>query len=324
MKLDQHRPFGCTGISVPPIAFCSAALGDSRRVIPDQTKLAICGEWLRHVVPPVFIDANADDRSGNELAALGRMFSRLDAAPEELIIHVRLAVNRSTPAKGDLDADAMRQRWQRACASLGDRYAPSLVSLECPGEHLTDKRLHTLLTALNSLGELKAAGNVVGIGIVAHDWHAAKAVSDATELDFVTLSGGITIVRHPPELLGFLASLADRQIAVISAGVFHCGFLVGGSRFDSRVGHADDPVDRPMFAWRKAFAALCHGHGIAPAHACIQFALSAPGVVAVLVNTTFPDRVATNVESVVTKGPDGFWASMKEEGLLAEDYPYLG
>jgi D-threo-aldose 1-dehydrogenase len=47
-------------------------------------------------------------------------------------------------------------------------------------------------------------------------------------------------------------------------------------------------------------------------------------VVAVLINSSHPDRVAENSESVQRTVPDPFWASLKEEGLLAADYPYVG
>jgi D-threo-aldose 1-dehydrogenase len=69
--------------------------------------------------------------------------------------------------------------------------------------------------------------------------------------------------------------------------------------------------------------ALCHGHGITPARACIEFALSAPGIAAVAINTSHRDRIAENVASAITPVPSVFWSSMKDERLLAEDYPYL-
>ena len=47
---------------------------------------------------------------------------------------------------------------------------------------------------------------------------------------------------------------------------------------------------------------------------------SAPSVVAVLVESSYPDRVAENINSVCQKVPDNFWASMKEEGLLAKEW----
>jgi D-threo-aldose 1-dehydrogenase len=186
------------------------------------------------------------------------------------------------------------------------------------------RRLRGITRALDELCEQKATSQVAGAGIYAQDPQMVRQISNTPALDFVVLVGGITVMRHSRDLLELFASLAERQIAVISAGVFRCGFLVGGSRFDSRLISDDDPAERHLFAWRKAFAAICHGHGVSPAHACIQFALSPPGVVAVLLNTSHPDRVAQNIDAAATNVPDGFWASMKEEGLLAEDYPFLG
>ena len=116
-----------------------------------------------------------------------------------------------------------------------------------------------------------------------------------------------------------MTALADRQVAIIGSSVFHSDFLVGGSRFGNRMLSPEDPADQRLFAWRKAFAALCYGHGIAPAHACIQFALSVPGVIAVALDTSYPDRIAENAASAVTPVPDAFFESMKEEGLLSGD-----
>ena len=51
--------------------------------------------------------------------------------------------------------------------------------------------------------------------------------------------------------------------------------------------------------------------------------LSGPGVAAVIMNSSHPDRVSENAVCVQRLVPDLFWASMKEEGLLAADYPRL-
>jgi D-threo-aldose 1-dehydrogenase len=118
-----------------------------------------------------------------------------------------------------------------------------------------------------------------------------------------------------------MAELADRRVPIILAGVFDGGFLAGGNRLDGRAVNADDPSQRWLFAWRKAFVALCDGHGISPTHACIQFALSLRGVVAVQLDSSYADRVAANIRSVYTEVPRGFWESMKEEGLLKEFVP---
>jgi D-threo-aldose 1-dehydrogenase len=59
-------------------------------------------------------------------------------------------------------------------------------------------------------------------------------------------------------------------------------------------------------------------------HACVQFGLSVPGVVAVALNTSHADRIAENVAATAMPVPPQFWATLKEEGLIANDYPYAG
>jgi D-threo-aldose 1-dehydrogenase len=52
--------------------------------------------------------------------------------------------------------------------------------------------------------------------------------------------------------------------------------------------------------------------------------LSVPGVVAVALNTSRPERIADNVAAVQAVVPDAFWKDLKTDGLIAGDYPYLG
>jgi D-threo-aldose 1-dehydrogenase len=165
---------------------------------------------------------------------------------------------------------------------------------------------------------------VLGIGIGAKDWHSIQEIDRHVKLDWVMMANSFTVMSHPPELIAFIANLRERGIGIINSAVFHAGFLVGGRYFDYRVVSPDNPIDKRLFAWRKSFVALCQGHGVAPAEACVEFGHSAPGIAAVALNTSHPDRVAHNVEMVLKKCPDAFWASMKEEGLLADNYPYLG
>jgi D-threo-aldose 1-dehydrogenase len=350
IPVDQYRPFGRTGLRIPPIVFGSSALGNAFQSIPEQTKLAIVGEWFRQVGPPVVIDAAGKYGAGLALEVLGRALNRFEISPGDVIINNKLAWKRA-PRNGDqpvfepgvwmnLQHDAQQcisyegilECWEEGCRLLGGRFVPQLASVHDPDEYLAaatsasdrDRRFDEILGAYRALGELKDAGLVLGIGVGAKDWRAVKQIDNAVQLDWVMLANSFTVMSHPPELIDFIAGLGQRQIPIINSAVFHSGFLVGGRYFDYRVVHPDNTADKPLFAWRKAFVALCEGHGVSPAHACVQFGLSAPGIIAVALNSRHPDRIAENIESVLKKVPASFWASMKEEGLLAEDYPYLG
>jgi D-threo-aldose 1-dehydrogenase len=129
-------------------------------------------------------------------------------------------------------------------------------------------------------------------------------------------------MRHPIDQLQRLDSLASQQIPIICGGALDGGFLTGGTQINGRAIDLDDPADQSLVTWRKAFTSLCHGYGVRPAHACIQFSLQLPGVVAVSMRTSSPERVRENIEAALNPVPEGLWASMREEGLLAEEFRF--
>jgi D-threo-aldose 1-dehydrogenase len=302
--LDQHGPLGETGLSVPPIVFGTSALGNVCRVITEQSKLTICGEWFQRVAPAVMVEVAYEHGDGMALEVLGRMLRRMEIDRDEVI--VCLSVGRGEGAGA---YDIVHSHWEKSCRLLGDDYRPKLISIAQGSEN-----------DLQAATELKDTGDVCGVGLEVSDGGGLDRAA-AAGVDWVALRGGITIMRHKSEILESMSRRADRQIPIIVSGVFEHGFLVGGNRLDGRVLNAEDTADRSLLAWRKSFVALCDGHGISPAHACVQFALSAPGVVAVTLESSYADRVADNVAAVARNAPLNFWQSMKEEGLLAEDYP---
>jgi D-threo-aldose 1-dehydrogenase len=167
---------------------------------------------------------------------------------------------------------------------------------------------------------LKSQYELAAVGIALRDWRLGQTILDAAQVDFIKLLNGPTVLRHPPEMLQWFADLTVRRIPVITAGVFHGGFLAGGPTFDGRTVNPDSPADESLLTWRKAFTSLCHGHGVRPAHACIQFALGRQNAAAVSLSTSHADRVAEDFYAATTPVPNGLWESMKEEGLLAHDY----
>lgn len=292
---SQRKPLGESGLLVPSIVFGTAALANVSQVIPEQRKLEICAAWLQSVAAPVWVDVAYRNGEGMALEVLGRMLHRLDVAADEIVVHLTL------------DSDRITNDWEKSSRLLGSDYAPKLVSLRNANDE-----------AWRAAWELKAARAVRGVGMVMDDLAVAQLTPPP---DWIVLTRGFTLMRHSTAVLASMQEFASQQIPVIVSGVFDGGFLTGSNRLDGRAVSTDDPTDRSLLAWRTSFVALCHGHSVNPAQACIQFALSGPGVAAVLLESSRPERVAENVESVERKAPDSFWASMKEEGLVAADYP---
>src|SRR5688572_9960188 len=247
IRADQFRPFGRTGLRVPSIVFGSTALGNCFQTIPDQTKQAIVCEWFRQVMPPVFIDTAGKYGAGMALEVLGRALDRLEISPDEVIINNKLAWKRAPLSNGEpkfepgvwmnLEHDAQQcisyagilECWEEGCRLLGGKYVPRLASVHDPDEYLVaatspsdrDRRFGDILGAYRALAELKYSGKVVGIGVGAKDWRAVREIDEAVDLDWVMLANSFTVMNHPAELVEFIASLADRKIAIINSAVFH-------------------------------------------------------------------------------------------------------
>jgi len=348
MKALAHRPFGKTGLRIPPIVFGTSCLGNLYEVVPDETKQALVAEIFRHCPAPVVLDSAGKYGAGLALEVIGDCLRRLKVTPADVVISNKLGWRR-VPLRGPeptfergvwagirhdaeqcLSYDGIGQCWEQGCKLLGRDFAPQLVSVHDPDEFLAaaptpaDRaaRFENILDAYRALFELKKSGAVKAVGIGAKNWRVIREIADRVDLDWVMLACSLTVYSHPPELLDFIAHLRSREVGVINSAVFHAGFLTGGEWFDYR---RPDPVaDAALFAWREKFFAVCRRFGAKPADVCVQFGLAVPGVAAVALNTGKPERIRDNVNSVTTEIPAGLWRALRDEKLIARHFPNLG
>jgi D-threo-aldose 1-dehydrogenase len=345
----QLTPLGNTGFHIPRLVFGTSCLGNLYQALPRETKLAISREWFADVPKPVVLDSAGKYGAGLALEVIGANLRELGIAPEDVLISIKLGWLR-TPLRAveptfepgvwaglEHDAeqcigyDGILACWEQGCELLGKPYRPQLASVHDPDEYLAAalstnerrRRFDEIVEAYRALADLKRRGQVRAVGVGSKDWRVIREIDAATPLDWVMLANSLTIYRHEPELLGFLAELTARGVGVINSAVFHAGFLVGGRFFDYRELSQADCDDRPLFAWRETFFALCRDHAVAPATACVQFALSPPGVAAVAMNTSNPANVAKNAQAVEANIPHEFWQAAKGENLISVDYPYV-
>jgi D-threo-aldose 1-dehydrogenase len=339
---------GRTGLSVPRVVFGTSSLGNLYRALPFESKRAIVAECLARVSPPVVFDSAGKYGAGLALESLGRALRELGAAAADVLISNKLGWMR-VPLRGaepsfepgawkDLahdaeqrfDYDGILACWRQGNELLGPGYSAGLVSVHDPDEYLalaagaTDRRgrFARVLDAYRALGELRSRGEARGVGVGSKDWTVIRELADSVDLDWVMLACSLTIYRHPPDLLTFVERLRERGVGIVNSAVFNAGFLTGGEFFDYR---RPDPVaDRGLFAWRERFLALCAHHDVSPSAACVQFALSPPGISAVALNTSRAERVADNVALVEAEVPPRFWTALKDAGLVSRGYPYLG
>ncbi|MEI6387344.1 MAG: aldo/keto reductase, partial [Spirochaetota bacterium] len=215
---------------------------------------------------------------------------------------------------------------------LGSPYRAELLSVHDPDEFIAAAgpdpaaqaaRLESVIAAYSQLAVLRASGEVKAIGIGAKDWRVARDVAQRVKLDWVMLACSLTVLRHPRELLDWIAALSGEGVAVIDSALFHGGFLTGGNYFDYRRIEPKDPADRMLLAWRHAYATACARAGVTTAHAAVAFARLVPGVSSVALNTSDPARVGENVAMGMEPVPVALWKDLAGAGLIDSKLEFL-
>jgi D-threo-aldose 1-dehydrogenase len=345
-----YKPLGKTNVQVPPIIFGTSCLGNLYEALPWEIKLGILREIFSNMEGTVVLDTAGKYGAGLALEVIGAGLREL-AIPEDRVKisnklgWFRMPLTSAEPtfepgAWADLKNDAVQkisykgilECWEQGCDLLGNQFSPQVVSVHDPDEYLaaanslSEKRkaFSDVMDAYRALYELKGRGLTKAVGVGSKDWHVIRDILKEIDLDWAMLAVSFTIMTHPPELLEFIDELAEKGIGIINSAVFHAGFLTGGKFFDYRILSENKSEDISYFIWREKFFALCRHFEVVPADACVQFGMSHPGVISIALNTSNPKRVAQNIASVSAEIPNDFWSAMKNEGLIARNYPYVG
>lgn len=336
-------------IAAAPFVCGTSALGNLYRELDPREKLDICAAWFEHLPKPVVIDSAGRYGAGLALEEIGRCLRELRIDPKDVIISNKLGWKR-IPLVGEeptfepglwkglkhdaeqaISYDGVMQCWQDGCRALGEDYRSQLVSIHDPDEYLDasaspsnrERRFDAIMDAYRALDDLKKSGEAALIGIGAKDWSVIRTIDASFSLDWVMFATLFTLYRHPRELVEDVGAMGRDGVCIINAGVFHSGFLVGGPYFDYKPGETNttEPID--LFAWRQQFYDLCEKHDVTPAQACVQFATSASGISTVALNCDNAGRVVENLSAVEKSIPVEFWRALRDEGIIAADFPYL-
>ena len=335
-----------TGIYLPPVIFGTSGLGNLYQALTQVQKLEIVKEYMRHANGPLVFDSAGKYGAGLAFEAIGECLRACNVEQQNVIISNKLAWLRTeltTPeptfepgvwkdlkhdAVQDISYDGIVRCFNQGNELLGS-YIPQMVSVHDPDEFMATAtseehaaQLYAkILDAYKALADLKAAGKVAAIGVGAKSWKIIEKIAGDVALDWVMIANSFTIKTHPQDLLAFMENLKEKNIPIINSAVFHAGFLMGGDYHDYK------PVNRQqnpeLFTWRDAFFSICKAHQITPAHACVQFALNAPGVVSIALSTTSPHRIKENLDLAHQPISKPFWDAMKAEGLIRADYNYV-
>lgn len=345
----KRSSIGITGVAIPPVVFGTSALGNLYIALPWETKLEIVKECFKYIPKPVVFDCAGKYGAGLALEMLGQCLAECGIGEDEVIISNKLGWLRTdlkTPeptfekgvwknlkhdARMDISFDGILECYEQGNELLGGKYKPQLLSVHDPDEYIMqaatekekEKRISNIIEGYKALSELKKKGMAKAIGIGAKNWETIRMLVPHLKPDWVMFANSMTIMQQPPELLKFMDELHQQGVSIINSAVFHSGFLTGGDFFDYKPIDLKSETDAKRVVWRNSFFRLCEKHSISPAVACVNFAMTPPGVAAISLNTSNPAHVQSNVQSVTATVNSGFYKEMTEIGLLDPKYPWL-
>jgi D-threo-aldose 1-dehydrogenase len=311
--MTRRTAIGKTGISVPPIAFGTSALGDMPLTYGYGVDEKRARGTIRAVLarPDGFLDTGRNYGSGRSEERIGQVVKELGGWPEGRVLSTKLDRDMET---GRFDAGRARRSLEESLKALGMSKV-HILHLHDP-EYATDIREITgPKGALWELHRIKEEGLTSAIGLAAGKIEVMLPILRDFDLDVLITHNRYTLVnRNATPLMDFAAS---RGIAVLNAAPYATGALAKGTATYRRYVYqeASDAVLAPI----ASVEAVCARHGIPPGAAALQFSLREPRIAATICGVSKPERVAETLAWAEWSIPPEAWQELMALPFSGDD-----
>jgi D-threo-aldose 1-dehydrogenase len=186
-----------------------------------------------------------------------------------------------------------------------------LVLIHDPDDHARE----AIEAAAPALSQLRSEGVIRGYGAGMNQAPMLARFVRETDVDVVMVAGRFTLLDQTAGE-DLLPVALERGVGVINAGIFNSGLL---SRPRPRPGARYDygPVPGEVFERSTRIARVCEQFGIDLPTAAVAFASRHPAVASVVVGLRTPAHVRDLVTRWERPVPEGLWAALSEQGLVA-------
>jgi D-threo-aldose 1-dehydrogenase len=169
--------------------------------------------------------------------------------------------------------------------------------------------------AMPALAELRDQGVIGAIGAGMNQSAMLARFLRETPADIVMLAGRFTLLDQSA-LDDVLPAAAELGKSVVAVGVFNSGLLSRDRpASDAKYDYQDAPAH--LVARANAIADLCEAHGTTLPAAAVAFPFTHPAVVNVTLGMRTREQVERNAGRRGTPVPDGLWADLAAQGLIA-------
>lgn len=317
------RPLGRGGLTVGPLAFGSAPIGNLGRVVGDD-------EWPGALDAAYEAGVRYFDTAPHY--GLGLAERRLAAKlPADCVISTKVgrvlvpgpgdgmddegyAVPTTQVRVRDYSRDGVLRSLEASLERLG-RDRVDILFVHDPDVHYRE----ALEGAFPALEELRSQGVITSYGAGMNQSEMLADFARETDLDVLMLAGRYTLLEQRA-LDDLLPECERRGVSVVAAGVFNSGLLARARpRVDATYNY--EPAPPEILARANRIADVLERHGTTLPVAAAQFPLAHPAVATVCLGARDRAQVERNAALFDQPVPEAAWQELVAEGLLRETAP---
>jgi len=324
---EQTRPFGRSGLTVGPIGYGVAALGNLYSPRPDDVwPGCVPAAWeagIRYFdTAPHYGLGLAEQRLGDGLRGLprdgfvlstkvGRVLDpNPDYRPGDTDLGNLFDVPATLRRRFDYSRDGVLRSVEDSLERLGlDRI--DVLFVHDPDEHERE----ALEGAFPALEELRSQGVIRSYGAGMNQSAMLTRFVEQTDLDIIMCAGRYTLL-DPSAENDLLPAARARGVSVAVAAVFNSGILA-----------TDRPVRTATFDYGAAptelvnrterIADIADAYGVTVPQLAVQFPLRNEAVSTVVLGADSPEQITRNAGLADAPVPDDLWAELQDAGLIS-------
>ncbi|MCC7023200.1 MAG: aldo/keto reductase [Thermomicrobiales bacterium] len=294
-----RRPFGKTGLMVPPIAVGCAPLGNMGDTfgydVAEEDAVATILAALDSPIP--YIDTAAHYGDGESERRVGLALRERGGLPGNAILETK----EGRDSTNDYSGETVKRRMERSLQLLGvDRI--DIV-------YLHDQEWTTFENAMAPGGPVEVLQKFRDEGVIGYLGVAGGPVPIQMQyvetglFDALIHHNRYTLLNRSAEPL--IEAAAARGMAILNAAPYGSGMLVKGPDAYPRYAYQQAPPE--MIERVRQFQAVADRYGVPLAAVALQFSTRDPRMTATIVGMSRPERIADTLRYLATPIPDALW-----------------
>lgn len=295
-----RKPFGQTGLEVPPVAVGCAPLGSMPEAfayeVAEQDAINTILAALDSPIP--YIDTAALYGDGESERRVGLALRERGGLPANAVLQTKQGRD---PKTNDYSGETVKRRLERSLELLG------LDRIEIV--YLHDQEWTSFEAAFAPGGPMDVLQRYRDQGVIGHLGVAGGPVP--IQMQYIETGLFEALIHHNRYTLlnrsaePLIEAAAARGMAVLNAAPYGSGMLVKGP--DAYPRYAYQQASPEMIDRVRQYAAIAERYGVPLPAVALQFSTRDPRITATIVGMSRPERLAETVRYLTTPIPDALW-----------------